>query len=328
MCYILEQLQALADGITGLVQDIRNDDAIHKASMSNKNKIGDQVKTIKPCDGSVAADVREYLEDIELSIPLLNGIPNATIEVVTRTVIGSLRKEVERFLATQPNRLGTPWNLLKEHISRTFLSANEGEKLKIELEKITQPSYETIPMFNRKFREVEAKAYPLPRTLDAERVVIRAYARALYDTSIARKLITEGNPEELEAALTYTEHIAAGIELFDNIQRVRREEPMEIGALHSAREVVSPEKHAMLQKELEGVKQQNERLMTRIAKLEIQQKQTQVGDKPGRGHGMPLHRVHREERKVGRPPVVCHFCNKVGHIARECYRKQKQQQGN
>ena len=124
--------------------------------------------------------------------------------------------------------------------------------------------------------------------------MIRAYAWALYDTSIARKLITEGNPEELEAVLTYNEHIAAGIELFYNIQRFKREEPMEISALHSAREVVSPEKHEKLQKELEGVKQQNERLMTRMMTR----------------------------------TVVCHFCNKVGHIARECYRKQKQQQEN
>ena len=38
------------------------------------------------------------------------------------------------------------------------------------------------------------KAYSLPRTLDAERVVIHAYARALYNTSIARKLINWGYP--------------------------------------------------------------------------------------------------------------------------------------
>ena len=315
------QLQALAHGITGLVQDIRNDDAIHKAAMHYKNKITDQAKTIKPCDGGIPADVREYLEDIELSIPILDGVPNGTIELVTRTVVGSLRKEVQRFLATQPNRLATNWNILRNHICRTFLSANEGEKSKIELEKITQPSYETIPMFNRKFREIATKAYPQPRTQDAERVIIRAYARALYDSSIARKLITEGNPADIEAALAYMEQVAAGMELFDNIERKRRDEPMEIGVVQATSSMCDQLNN--FADVLTTLKKQNEKVMTRIAKLEAQH----VGQRPGPVNTSGL-RNRSRWTKDQKP--ICDHCGKVGHMKRECYQRKgmRNEQGN
>ena len=110
-------MQQLANGITNLVQGIRNDDRQHRAERGERERVKEQVKTVKTCDGTVAAEVREYIEDVELSIPLLNGIQGGMIELVTKTVTGSLRKEVERFLAAQPVRLATPWDALRNHIS-------------------------------------------------------------------------------------------------------------------------------------------------------------------------------------------------------------------
>ena len=45
--------------------------------------------------------------------------------------------------------LSDSWPLLRNHIMVSFLSANENEKIKSELEGFEQPSYEPISIFNR-----------------------------------------------------------------------------------------------------------------------------------------------------------------------------------
>ena len=56
-------------------------------------------------------------------------------------------------------------------------------------------------MYNRKFSEAANKAYPTdPRSYDAERIIIRAYARGLYSSDLRKKLIVEERPNKLEAA--------------------------------------------------------------------------------------------------------------------------------
>ena len=233
------QLQALADGISGLVQEIRTDEAAHRNEQRLKESLKEQLKGIRVCDGTIPTEVREWLEDIEVAIPLLNNVQHAAIKLATKSVSGSLKKEIERFLDTQPNRLGTPWNLLRDHVRISFLSANENERLKSELEKLQQLSHEAVSIFNRKFREAAHKAYPAPRTVDAERILVRAYARALYSSNMAKKLITEGHPVNLEGAITIVETQAAGLELFDSIERKSRDEPMEIGSAEATPDPMS-----------------------------------------------------------------------------------------
>ena len=304
------QFNVLANGISDLIQDIRADEATHRIERGQKEKVKEQVKAVKACDGTVAAEVREFLEDIELAIPLLQGIHGGIIDLVTKTVTGSLRKEVERFLSTQPNRLATPWNTLRNHIRVTFLSANEDERLKSELEKFAQPSYEPIPMFNRKFRDAANRAYPQPRTPDAERIVIRAYTRALYNSDIAKKLITDGHPANLEGAIAYTEQLAAGLELYDNMERPNRDEPMEIGSTKLSPQ--TPMDHlSKMADALEAIKLQNERLVTRVAKMEIEQEQ-------------------QTKRQYGyQNRQACKFCGRKNHFSKNCFknpdRKPKQE---
>ena len=90
-------MQQLEVEITNLVQGIRNDDAQHRAERGEKERVKEQVKTVKACNGTVAAEVREYIEDIKLCIPLLQGIQGGMIEVVTKTVTGSLRMRQGQF---------------------------------------------------------------------------------------------------------------------------------------------------------------------------------------------------------------------------------------
>ena len=97
---------------------------------------------------------------------------------------------------------------MRNHIRVSFLSANEDERLKSEVEKMMQASYETVSMFNRKFREAACRAYQHPCIPNAEKTVIRAYTRGLYDTDIAKKLTTDRHPGNLDAAMAYTEQLA------------------------------------------------------------------------------------------------------------------------
>ena len=55
--------------------------------------------------------MREYIEDIELSIPVLNGIQGGIIELVTKTVTESLRRKI-------PSRAADKTSHAMEHIEK------------------------------------------------------------------------------------------------------------------------------------------------------------------------------------------------------------------
>ena len=195
------QLQALANGISTLVEGIRADDREARRGQVRENRIKEQIKAISTCDGEVAEDVREWIESIEISLPLLKNIPSGAMKLVTRTISGALRKEVEGLLDTQHDRLTTQWTVVREHVRNSFLSANESDKFKVDVEKFRQAPQDNIYVFNRKFRDMANTAYPQPRADDAERILIIAYVKALRNEGIAKKLSTEERPGTLEEAI-------------------------------------------------------------------------------------------------------------------------------
>ena len=169
----------LADGIANLVREIRTDERLPRDAQGLKALIKEQIDSITMCDGHIAQDGRDWVDSITLSCRLVRDIPNHAMQLVTGTIRGPLRNEVERFLSLQQDSLPTPWPLVRDHIRNTFLSPNETDTLKIEIEKLKQPSHESVDIFNRKFREFANKAYPEPRTGDAERILVRACSKAL-----------------------------------------------------------------------------------------------------------------------------------------------------
>ena len=246
-----------------------------------------------------------------MTIPLINHIVGGVIDVAARTVSGSLKKEVERFLGAQPNRAQTPWVTLRDHIRATFLSANEAERLKSELEKMAQTSYETLANFNRRFRESANKAFPQPRTPDAERLVLRAYSRGIYSTALAKKLIVEGRPANLDAAFQYAEGQAAGNEMFDGLERRSRdEEEMDCSATGDSQSLAEKVLEA-----LEGIRKSHERVVTRVAKLEASGS-SQRGGGPRK---INTPRAPLKWTEDGRP--ICYHCGKAGHKGAECFQK-------
>ena len=169
---------------------------------ANSERLKGQIKQTTVCDGSNPSAVRIWIKEIELARKLLAS--KQTISLASRTVAGPLRHELERFISEYMSthssaRDDVPWETVKEHISASFLHINEASALRDELEKTNQSAYEPEAGYNRRFREVADAAYPTAdRNDDQNRILIRAYARGLRSSELARKLVEEGAPFTLE----------------------------------------------------------------------------------------------------------------------------------
>ena len=115
-----QQLQNLAEGIAILVTGIRDDEQRHRDAQGVKRRIREQIDSITKCDGLIAQEVRDWVDSITLSCRLVRDIDNHALLLVTGTIRGPLRNEVERFLSLQQDRLRTAWPLVRDHVRNTF----------------------------------------------------------------------------------------------------------------------------------------------------------------------------------------------------------------
>ena len=265
------QLAGLMQGTSDLVTGLDAHQVQHYTAQQNqwhderrKEKLKGLSKQITPCDGEVSAQTRNYLYDIELLRPQLQGDYGDMIYIVGRTACGALRREIERYLATQQvPRDQVPWNQLKTHIERLFLSTDEQEKLRVYVEQLNQREGETLASYNRRFREAVERAYPAPRSADADRIVLRNYLKGLRSSDLAKKASLELPQQTLDAALTFTEGIEAGLERYQGLQR---DEPMDTSSLQKEPSPNQETIHEVLQM-LRTVKKGQDNLVTRINKL-------------------------------------------------------------
>ena len=157
-----------------------------------------------------------------------------------------------------------------------------------------------------KFREAAAAAYPLPRSADAERTLVHAYIRSLYHYDIKKKII-EHHPANVDAAMNRAEQIDSDRDQCRRLIGDRKEEPMEVVAYNTTAQTDN-------RKTLQEIKKQLDNLTTDVGKMKTQQ--WQKGER-------------RQEKKRwtddGRP--ICFFCQKPGHMMRECRKKKGAQKG-
>ena len=139
--------------------------------------------------------MRTWLEEIELIIPLVQGgraHRELLMQVVTQTVTGSLRRELERFIQRKCSELNVTryalaWERVRGHIRKFFLATNEDEYLRDEVDDMKQSYYETMASYNRRFRDAADTAYPHhSRNVDQERILLKAYARNLVYEEVAK----------------------------------------------------------------------------------------------------------------------------------------------
>ena len=238
---------------------------------ANSERLKGQIKQTTVCDGSNPSAVRIWIKEIELARKLLAS--KQTISLASRTVAGPLRHELERFISEYMTthssaRDDVPWETVKEHISASFLHIDEASALRDELEKTNQSAYEPEAGYNRRFREVADAAYPTAdRNDDQNRILIRAYARGLRSSELARKLVEEGAPSTLEGAIKLISGYSARKDAYARLSRT--EEPMEVGTITPKTPLPirqSAVNHDIFQKLLKS----QEQIVTKLEKIALQ----------------------------------------------------------
>ena len=311
-----EQFTRMLGHIKTIVDGVKSDAQYSRLEGKFSKDIKDQVKGIKACDGLIADEVREWIDSVGLAIQVLGETNHeAARKVVTQTTSGSLRKEIERFLLQRKDMV-TTWPHVMDHVRRYFLSPNEEDKLKVDKEKYKQPQHESVPIFNRKYRELALKAYPEPRDRDINRILIRAYSRALCNSDLAKRLMIDGHPETLEGALIYTEEQASGIELYDSLGR--QEEAMEVNVVGEATNQLTGALKSFTDA-VKDMRKAQDQIMTRVAKLEINNGNSASGPRRGEATGQ------RRPTWTSDGKPICNYCKKIGHKVRECYQRKRDQ---
>ena len=269
-----EQWDTLTNNLVGLYNDFKAvQTAFHTQqsgqwqAQQRKDKLRALSESLTPCDGEISTQTRNFLYDIDLLLPQLQNDNAGVLLIATRATCGPLRRELLRFIESQPEeRANVPWARIKAHVERTFLSADENEKLRVAVEELRQNISETLASYNRRFREAVQRAYPDPRMDDAERIVLRQYMRGLRSADLAKKLSLELTDQTLEAAMKHTERIEAGLERYDGLNReVHTEEPMEVANIN----MPTPSKDSNdLTSTLAKIQKGQEKMAARLTRIE------------------------------------------------------------
>ena len=152
------------------------------------------------CDGSSDVATRQWIDDINLAFQRV-GQPYI-VDIVSSSVTGSLRKEVEHYVQQSVNALGVgrdviTWPSIREHVVKSFLNVDEAAALRDAVETMRQSAFETDASYIRRFRELAQKSYPDPHNEDQCRILVRSFARGLRTASVAVKMIEQANPHTL-----------------------------------------------------------------------------------------------------------------------------------
>ena len=302
-----QQFQQLTAGLA-------QQEADRRRVQAQREHIKDLIKQTTTCDGSTTAAVRTWVKEINLAHRQVGD--NNIVQVVSKSVTGPLRFEIERYLietTTARNivREAVPWDDIRDHIQHQFLNVDEAAALRDEVEQTKQSAYEPEAQYSRRFRDVADAAYPAnQRNADQERILVRAYARGLCSHELARKLVEEENPNNLEAAIRAVSTFSERKDAFSRLGR--KEEPMEVSPVNAQKSQSPP---TSTDSAITSLTVTMQKLATKVAKLEAAQhhppKQPVTRTGPPTAPPRPPNRDAQ-----GRPR--CYECQKYGHIGRDC----------
>jgi hypothetical protein len=130
---------------------------------------------------------------------------------------------------------------------RAYLTTDEGEYLKSELDSLRQSAYETGGGFGRRFAEAADMACPADtRNATIANQLLEKYLRGLRSKDLVRRVVQEGAPRNLTEAMTSVAAFTAQEERLSRLlkgqparemavePRGRVEEPMEVNAVTRA----------------------------------------------------------------------------------------------
>ena len=234
----------------------------------------------------------------------------------------------------------TTWQQLRNRVLEQFLSACETLKLQTMLEATTQHTGETIPAYVRRFKAEAQRAYTTPREGSEEFRVVSSFLRGLRDRHFAERVFRKGRTGSLQEVTTTTLELEAEREKMDQMLKSRGQEMMEVDSV--GRKDSTDDPLAQMQRQLQE-------LTLRIARSE---------QRPSPRSTRPDHKQQWEEKRNGRNPQpqqrrqqrtttgehkpqtstpykwtrsgqpICSFCERPGHIRRDCRRRNSRTTGH
>jgi hypothetical protein len=225
---IVHQLEKIYAKKTDEVENSRNHSERNRIRQENEKTQKEVVKwthKISKYDGSTVSNTRNWLLEMDLVHKHFgNELIVHTLDVATTVAQHSLRKEIFRIQEENPQAL---WKEVREQLQLRFLSINENEALRRELEKLKQTSTETVANFCRNFRDVAEQAYPpINRNDDQNRIILRSFLQNLKSNELAKRINGEGRPKTLEKAIRFVGQYEEDADRFRRLNR--NEEPMDI----------------------------------------------------------------------------------------------------
>ena len=215
-----------------------------KAREKRRRKLTTQIKAVKPCDGSSIPLVRDWFLDMEIARTKLAGahLEESTLKLVSATLQGAMWRFFEGWQIAYVARPGPlahiTWAMTKEVLRAAYLTIDEGEYLKNELETLKQSNYETTGAYGRRFMEAANLAYPAnTRNATVASQILEKYLGGFRSRTLVRRIIQEGRPTTLEEAASFVETYTAQDE---HVKRLwarqgppigRQEEPMEVNLI-------------------------------------------------------------------------------------------------
>ena len=321
-------------------QEAENRTIASRNEDKERQKAEAQIKRVPPCTGATPQSVRDWIREIDLTI----HYSTQTVYIASQTARDALRRELEFFLNSQPNRNNVPWQTLKDHLQQSFLSPHEADRLRHEVEKVKQGGFDTSAAYGRRFREAADLAYPEPqggRNDDQNRLLLRHYMKGLRDRHIVERLVREGRPNTFIQAMIlvqsyeaddYRLHLA-----LDETTDGRQEEAMEVNAFN--RKSTAPNSTSLstappntpsnmeMTKDITEVKRQMAGLTQQFTKLMATLQTQNAGPKGPRAQQKKAATVKPNPSTIqGQPRSLCEYCEKWGHVALDC-RKRLRDQG-
>jgi hypothetical protein len=300
------------------------------------------IKSTRACDGSSIPLVREWIHDINMAHAYF---PVATADgqvqkIIMATLQGPMRRYYERFLDAQPARDNVTWAAVRLSLKTAYLTPDEAEFLRSELETIKQTTYETPAAYARRFVEAANVAYDQADRNDVvQRIVLERYVKGLRSKTLKRRLCLETIPDTIDAAIVAVENFAAQEERYkrttgDDVDDLpTTETPMEIGAIRAPleRHVVpeTPTTDPTMAAAMLRIARQMEGLQKEMTKMKAsslaaqptphaapqQFQQTQAIVPPLMPFKYPSHSPDGQ--------VICYECGGFGHIGKNCEQRRR-----
>ena len=290
-----------------------------------------QARRIPVCDGADAEMVREWILNVDLS----TYYSNRPVYVAAHSSTGPLRRELERFLGTQPNRHQVPWDVVRAHLQEAFLTPLEDDRQRDELTRIEQGLTEPIASYNRRYVELADRAYPrpgvgLPRNEDQNRTLLEHYVRGIRDDHVADRLVTHGHPTTHEEAINMAQDYARDVFRLRLARKSKRpsrqEEPMEIGAMAAAPRIKDEEPwkvaNGEIHRKVDGLAKQLTKMMSILGRVASPQGAVAANNTPTTYQAGDLPPVpDRPQLFTEDGSPICGYCQKKGHTAYECRKR-------